>query len=322
MKKIILLLTALCCGVGVWAEDPDKIKVGEYEEYTTWKNTALDQTLLWEILQKPSTPKILAVKVTTQREISELPEDGVISVPAAQEVAQGIVTYLNKSMQEWRTQANYFLPADYKLPVVNVVQHGEADNWDGDPISYWVSIEPDPDKLVVGRAGYWEDGARSAMKLPILRYLELYFSTEEKLPYITDDKKRQAAEQRAQKHLEDYMHAAADMVANQYHRDPDKEYARFVENNPLSAWTERSASPFARILRTVITHEFGHHLGLGHGGNDTIMARSVNEKPSSKTHVTETDGKRLAVLACYIHNNQPNADEEHTCTPYKKPHKK
>ena len=326
MKKIMLLLTALYCGVGVWAEDPDKIKVGEYEEYTTWKNTALDQTLLWDILQDSSNRKVLSVNVQAERRIKNSENSGgqeTLFVPAAPEITQQVVAYIRKALQEWRIHTNYFLPDNYKLPYVDVISQDEQTDFQEEQIiPYSVLITTDSDKRVVGRAGYWADGSRSAMLLPILRSLELYFSTKNKLPYITDEKERQHVEQRVQKYLENYMHAAADMVANQYDRDHEKEYANFSEHSPLEAWTEKSFSPFARIIRTVIIHEFGHHLGLGHGGNYTIMARSVNERPTSRTHVTETDGKRMAVLACYIHNNQPDADEENPCLPYKKPRKK
>jgi hypothetical protein len=310
----------------LYAESPDKIKVGAYEENTTWKNTALDQTLLWDILQDPASRKVLSVNVQAERRIKNSEnsdEQETLFVPAAPEITQQVVAYIQRALQEWRTNTNYFLPDNYKLPYVVVISQEEEDDFQEEQIiPYSVLITTDSDRRVVGRAGYWADGSRSAMLLPILRSLELYFSTKNRLAYITDDKQRRFVEQRMQNYLENYMHAAADMVANQYDRDHEKEYANFRDHDPLEAWTEKSFSPFARILRTVIIHEFGHHLGLGHGGSDTIMARSVNEKPSSKTHVTETDGQRMAVLACYIHNNQPDADEANSCTPYKKPHKK
>jgi hypothetical protein len=267
---------------------------------------------------------VLAVKVTAQRSVQNGQERETFFVPAAKEISREVVAYLQKSMLEWRTKANYFLPTPYKLPFVNVMEPAEAAQPfpDATPIEYDVSIEPDSHPRVVGKAGYWEDGTRSAMKLPILRHLELYFAIENRLAQATDENQIQRLTSRAQNALEMYEHQASHILANQFNKDPQDTYTHFCEHNPLESWRENSGSAFARILRTVITHEFGHHLGLSHGAPNTIMAFSVNE-PRAQAHVTNEDGRRLAVLVCYIHNRmqvQSQSDVQ-PCQPFERAHK-
>lgn len=318
MKKIIFVFIILCFTPTLYAELPDKVKVGKYVENSTWTNDYLSKTLLWEILQNPTQPKVLAVEVTAERQPA-------LFGPAAPQIAENVAMYISSAWNEWRTKANYFLPKEYQIPFLHIVNAADENNkeilQENVNIAYPVLINPDWHKDAVGRAGYWEDGSRSSMFLPILRNIEIVFAVKNEAEKAKDEFARQELNHEADVYLGKYQHQAESMVMNQFNIS-NKAVKKFLPEQNILSWHEyTSDSRLSRILRTVITHEFGHHLGLSHGDAHTIMARYVNERHAA-THVTDKDGQRLAVLACYVYNNQPNTNKQKPCEPYQKAHKR
>ena len=329
MKKLILFLGIGCFAVLPASALADRVEVGKLVEEATWNNGALEKTLLWEMLQQPASPKALVVEVQAERKGTSGKEDVVFYAPAAKEIRQEAVLYLQTAWREWRTSANAFLPKKYRLPEMYVTGNpadGGEDLSAYVPIHYNVILRAEERVTnskyervtVVGRAGYYKDGSRSSMFLPILRNMERYFALTNAAKHARQDDARSRLNWKAQMALENYKKEAVDMLVELAEVPPEDVSEKISQTDIDDMYRANSFSPVVRIIRAVITHEFGHHLGLSHGASGTLMAPSPNER-SSVSHVTDEDGRRLAVLVCFVHNHMPDAKE--TCKPYKRARK-
>ena len=300
MKRFIALLVTLFAAGFALAAQPDYVEVGRYGEEALWQNARLDQTLLWDILSGDTHKRMLAVEVKSRRS-----KDGEYTFPLT---AEEVVKYIRNAYNQWRAQTNLFLPERFRLPALGVVnaQEGPFEN----QITYSVVLETDTQSNVVGRAGYYKDGTRSAMLLPVLARIDIYAEKAAEVPAGSSQQ-----ELLRRRLLLPYEELAAQIISGK-HGINREQALDLLHMQQITEWhLYHSLSPLSAVIKAVITHEFGHHLGLSHGEQGTIMAQEMNS-PQTPVNVTEADGKRAAVLACYVWNNLPDADPQHPCTPY------
>ena len=240
------------------------------------------------------------------------------SVPAYKPLSQAMFDYVQSAWLAWRKEANAFLPEECQLPQLSFsLYDSEALKNRQKNSSSTIDFVFD---LAVGKFGFKSnsDVARGA---GLARFDEkgngmavLKFFVEQEwfdwLNMPTSNSANDASEkeewyQRAAAALlagDNYEHyGSLEQDAEIFTKGQEEFFYRELEKLPVISWHKKGY--WAAYNQRIISHEFGHILGLTHIDNESSsLMKAFLPKGNAPYGPSAMDGLRLAVLACWYQN--------------------
>ena len=298
------------------------VKVGKIVQQTTLKASNLKNSILWEIITDQNKEALAVWTYRTYENGSNSPLFG----PVTAQVAEDVTKLVQRAYASWRYAANEYLPKEYQLPHLRIVNFKTDEPMDSvmsyqapaDMIWYPVYIGTPEDRIVQGRAGYYSDGRRSSMMLYVLRLAERAAELTRR-KQLSSPERAEGWQRRLDNMKESYLQEIATAIKNMgYDMQAIRQQAE--QSIDMAQW-HMKVPVYSQFVSAVVTHELGHHLGLSHQSG-TIMNASMNEPGQSQWFVTKEDAKRLAALVCYIHESAGIVYNNKPCKVYNQAHKR
>ncbi len=240
---------------------------------------------------------------------------------------EALFPYVKQAWQDWREAANAWLPAAYKLPELTFsltdgyrTDTSHTPRWTNQTIN--ITLE-----ATSGKYGFYQgNGSNSVRGVGISSFTKdgngfgriLFFMEQEWLDWL--NAKEAPADEQARA-AEEYKKAVSAQMAGDFYEaatngngynwdkqlsDRSKQYIHILSKMPAASWHKQG--PWAVYNQRIVTHEWGHLLGLVHINEDTSIMFEKTASGMDSSRPSAADGLRLATLVCWYHNQQAHQE--------------